>query len=235
MALVKSEPVDEVKEAMRFLAGEIMPDGDAIAGIKQETNEKTTTYELETLDGLLAILLHKAVTGDTAVLYACDENTSLLIMNKCYGMKLDIPVKSNPGKTETLHVFSAILQKPKSRRQLKHSFHAKELVYLPTFGGIVTTADGIVPKPCITDIFTRNIISDADLGWRSLLYTNKGPDDPFPTGIVAFEGWKFVIQKTGTAYDATPEQRKAAFDSVAEAISKHCAKDGTKATDTKAK
>lgn len=206
-----------VKRALGVLSGDLVANGDAIAGISAAG--KTTTYELEKLGGTMLDLLKMAVNGNLPILCDSEPTESLLIMNKCYGTDLVIPVKDQPNVTETLHVFSMFLQKPKSRRQLKRKFHAKSMVYLPSYGGIIETPDGIALKPCIVDIDTREIMCKSDMGWRSLLYVNQGPDDPFPTGIVAIEGWKFVIH--GTETEATIDERKRAFYSVQRMVQEH--------------
>jgi hypothetical protein len=68
-----------------------------------------------------------------------------------------------------------------------------------------------IPRPALFDTTTQTLMSEAssDFGWRALLYENTNPEtDPYPTGIVALEGFLFKRvaykhqSKTGRIVDA---------------------------------
>ena len=174
-------------------------DGDEEAGYSPEIMAKTVTYELETLGGRMLQLCRAATQHKDPVAEVCDATESLLVFNKCYGHALDIPVRNGAG-VETLHLFSAVLPPPASADDLCKRFPADWLVYMPTYGGTTVSNDGTpIPKPCIMDPTTRDIMmGSGGMGWRTLLYQNQGPDDPLPTGIVAAEGWHFCTPEKGT-------------------------------------
>jgi len=199
--------------------GLIEADADAIIGDKHvEAANRTDTYELEELGGPLLQLVRRAATGPEPVYHVNDEYRSLLFMNKCYGHDLTIPVALGPP--EDLPLFSVYLAPPASAEDLRKRFRTDRLVYMPTFGGTVTGINGSdVLRPCIMDTDTRDLLK-ADVGWRTLWYTNKGADDPLPSGIVAIEGWAFALSKDGS-HDADDETAARIFYSLIRTAMEH--------------
>jgi hypothetical protein len=178
-------------------------DGDAMAGLSDHMKE-TDTYLLESIGGDMARYVRHAVAATTE--QPCfgvnDAYGSFLIFNKLYGQSVVVPVRSSAtGETESFHLFSTF-------HTSKHVglLDPVNFIYEPTYGGL--TDMGVDPKRAPEHLFmprpllmcrrTQDVIAHAgsDFGWRSLLYENKGEDDPYPTGIVALEGWLFELAET---------------------------------------
>lgn len=201
----------------RILEGAVIPDADEISGYN-ETGEhlKSASNELDKLAGFLLYLARMAVQGADPVTYACGETRSFLIMNKCYGQWFDVPTKGTEGAS-SYPLFSAFLERPKSRKDLRRRFRAEELVFMPPYGGTKPGSGGAKEvRPCIMDERTVSVLGASNMGWRALVYTNRGEGDPHPSGVVALEGWKMRLDKDaekkyGEAGDA---EMLAAFQSV---------------------
>jgi len=208
-------PREEDKDLIeKILQGQVLPDGDEISGYNESSEHlRSASNELDALSGFLLHLTKLAVHGSAPVTYACAETRSFLVMNKCYGQWFDVPVEKQKAP-ESFPLFSAFMEKPASRRDLKKRFHASELVFMPPYGGTVPVTGAV--RPCIMDERTVAVLGASNMGWRALVYTNRGEGDPHPSGVVAMEGWKFrVAKESAKRYEeAGNAEMVAAFQSV---------------------
>lgn len=174
-------------------------DADAATGT-DVTQRKTNTYLIDSIGGHLEhrVRQARASTDYTAVFSVCDERQSVLVYNKLYGMSITVPVKDSVEREE-MHLFSAF-----HPHRIRKRFDPATFVYAVPFGGLKdcgpvnseepTQRLGAL-LPLVACSATMDLIYGAksDFGWITLMYENKGPDDPNPTGIVAFEGWLFKM------------------------------------------
>jgi len=174
-------------------------DADHLIGTDKSL-ERSATYEIETIGGNMRAYIGAAMVSETEmpVIGCCDEYNSILIMNKLYGQQTIIPVRNRPDAPESIHLFSAFHPRVHRTRLDGHNF-----IYEPLYGGVTdcgpdpTDANERVyaPRPAAMCRLTQDLqfFGGRDFGWRALMYVNKGADDPYPTGIVALEGWLFTI------------------------------------------
>jgi len=181
-------------------------DADALTG---EVNHLQTsaTYFLEKMGGHLSAWSAQAAMSSTmSVVFGSwhypgqedageeDDRTagnSVMIFNKLYGVTVDVPVRKSDVR-EQMHIFSAFF--PRLRRE---RLDAREWLHEPLYGGLTDRGENeeprYVPRPAVMDRMTQNLMFEgsSDFGWRALFYENQGHGDPYPTGIVALEGFLF--------------------------------------------
>lgn len=124
------------------------------------------------------------------------------LYNKHYGAAVSMRVKATTD-AEFMFRFSAFY--PSTRTA---NFSVAEWWAEPSYGGLrfCGTADVgdeklYVARPLLMCTRSRLVrMADRGFGWRSLLYENKGADDPFPTGIVALEAFVYRRNDDGTLY-----------------------------------
>ena len=184
-------------------------DADALIGT-QEQLHKTNTYILEEIGGRLGQRVREARASRTEdpIFDVCDERRSILIYNKLYGVEIDVPVKKSRER-ENMHLFSTFQPHLFTRR-----LDPTQYVYEWTYGGLKdcgpdprdSSKRAYALRPLVIDKRTQDVYGKAgsDFGWLSLLYENKNdtgewnPEervDPYPTGIVALEGWLFKMKE----------------------------------------
>jgi len=192
-------PAARVPEDASLAYSQYAIDADAATGT-DATQRKTLTYLIESIGGHLEQRVREAynATGYDAVFAVCDERQSVLVYNKLYGKTISVPIQ-NSVEREELHLFSAF-----HPRHIRKRFDPTAFIYAVPYGGLkdcgpVSAAEptkriGVV-RPLVACRASMDVIYGAksDFGWISLMYENKGPDDPYPTGIVAFEGWLFKM------------------------------------------
>jgi len=186
---------EDAKRMLALQAESFLGPGDA------DPLSRSSTYEIESIGGRMRdyISAAKASNDERPVFGVCDELNSFLIFNKLYRQEITIPVKKTK-KREQIYLISAFF--PDQRRE---RFQSDKFQYEPMYGGVTDcgprpggTDDSdrlFAPRPAAMCKLTHDLMFTAgsDFGWRALLYRNKGPDDPFPTGIVALEGWLFKL------------------------------------------
>jgi len=167
----------------------------------------SSTYVLESMGGSLAAWAAQAAANDDmTVIFGTwhypgdadaaeeddrDAGNSVLVFNKLYGVSVDVPVRKSDVR-EQMHMFSAFF--PRLRRE---RLDAREWLHEPLYGGVTDRGENqeprYVPRPAIMDRLTQNLMYEAssDFGWRALMYESRGDADPYPTGIVALEGFLF--------------------------------------------
>lgn len=198
MALRKRKRVTEEEIQQMLLKGD-----EFMGAEHQEALRRSLTYELEAIGGQMKDDLGRAVasTDEMPVVRVSDEYNSLLVYNKLYGQTADFPVK-NTQQREELPMVSAFQPRLHKERLANDWYSFQDL-----YGGVIDCGPEsdemdaehqFAMRPAYVCSLTRQIIETAggEWGWRSLMYINKGPDDPFPTGVVALEAWLFKLKKT---------------------------------------
>jgi len=188
-----------------LVQGTALVDADKTSGY-DDVLGKSVCYELDRLAGPM-LRLSRAATGAPGFVFrVCDENGSLLIMNKCYGQELEVPV-ANGGTPEVLPVFSAFIMGPKTADEARARFDPETMVYMPTYGGM--SPDG-VPLPCLMDRRTQDLFASNGMGWRMLMFKGDAANGT-PPGIVAAEGWYFTLGDDKTVHESAEASARAYY------------------------
>jgi len=205
-------------------------DGDVAIGT-EHLMHKTCTYALDALGGALERYVVAATrsTSDEPAIGVCDEWSTVLLINKMYGESVLVPVK-NSTVVEPLHLFSMF-----ECRQRTKLLDPEQFVYQPQYGGLTDVGAEPLdaskrvyePRPLAMCRRTADVMARAgsEWGWRALLYESSGPDDRFPTGIVAIEGFLFELvdaqhsnARTGKTYQVKDARDVDDVDVVAQRV-----------------
>ncbi len=167
-----------------------------------EDGEKhTLTCELTPLDGSMLQLLKEAVASTTSVVArVCERTKSLLIFNKMAGQSVTLRGLHGNGARELL-LFSAF-----ERHDTMTAYSPTNFVLAEAYGGTVRRCDQNEEersvyeiRPAVMDCASNNLLSVAsDIGWRMIMHTSTGDDDPAPTCLVALQGFVATAERDTT-------------------------------------